>query len=274
MTDTPGIAEPYRLVHARYGCMLVNPNDLYVGNAILKYGEYSELEFALLRQLLVRPGKVVEIGANIGAHTVALAKLAAARELVAFEPQRVVFQNLCANLSLCGIRNARAWPWACGERSETLYFPQPDYAVTGNFGGISLHEERGAADIAVPCVRLQDVLQAGPVALLKVDVEGMELEALKGAAEILTSSRPVLYLENDRVEKSPALIAWLQQQNYRLWWHAPPLFNPENFFGVRENIYGKTASLNMLGLPREQTMPVEGLIEVHDPAFHPFARKP
>jgi FkbM family methyltransferase len=272
MTDTPQIAEPYRLVNARHGCMLVNPNDVYVGGAILRYGEYGELEFRLLRQLLVRPGKIVEIGANIGSHTVALAKLAAGRGLVAFEPQPVIFQNLCANLSLNGIRNVQAWPWACGERSETLYFPPQDYAARGNFGAVSLHEERKDTDIAVPAVKLQDVLLPGPVALLKIDVEGMELEALKGASEILAASRPVLYVENDRPKKSQALIYWLQQQNYRLWWHIPPLFNPQNFFDVRENIYGNMSSFNMLCLPRDQPTPVEGLIEVENATFHPLAQ--
>src|ERR1700761_7930850 len=173
MTDTPRIAEPYRLVNARHGCMLVNPNDVYVGRAILNYGEYGELEFQFLRQLLVKPGIIVEIGANIGSHTVGLAKLG--RPLIAFEPQPVVFQNLCANLALNGIQNARAWPWACGERAEALYFPPQDYAATGNFGSVSLHGAAADADIAVPAVRLDDVVPSGPVALLKIDVEGMEL---------------------------------------------------------------------------------------------------
>lgn len=121
-------------------------------------------------------------------------------------------------------------------------------------------------------MKLQDVLQPGPVALLKIDVEGMELETLKGASEILAASRPVLYVENDRREKSPALIGWLRQQDYRLWWHVPPLFNPQNFFGVAENVYGNVGSCNLLCLPSEHAIPVEQMVEVGDPSFHPFAR--
>ena len=40
----------------------------------------------------------------------------------------------------------------------------------------------------------------------------------------------MLYVENDRPEKSHDLIEWLWKKDYRLWWHLTPLFNPDNFF--------------------------------------------
>ncbi|MGH8779930.1 FkbM family methyltransferase [Paraburkholderia sp.] len=257
--------------------MLVNPNDHYIGKAILEYGEYGEIEAQFLRELLVRPGAVVEIGANIGTHTVALATHAAEqqREMFAFEPQPFIFQNLCANLALNGLANVRAWPWACGASTETLHFSAPNYNASGNFGGVSMHvDSADQRDIAVPCVRLDEVLADQTVGLMKIDVEGFELSALQGAARILAESRPVLYLENDQVDRSQALIEWLWSQNYRLWWHIPPLFNPANFFGVQENIYGNIASFNMLALPREYDLPVTGLDEVSDAACHPLQHKP
>ncbi|MFM0400991.1 FkbM family methyltransferase [Paraburkholderia aspalathi] len=105
-----------QLVQTRHGWMLANPNDFYLGRALIEYGECSELESAVLRQLLVQPGIVVEVGANIGVHTIMLAREAQARRqvLVAFEPQPVIFQNLCANLAANGVRNVLAWPYACG----------------------------------------------------------------------------------------------------------------------------------------------------------------
>lgn len=52
-----------------------------------------------------------------------------------------------------------------------------------------------------------------------------ELLTLQGAVDVLTRSRPLLYVENDRLDKSQALIEWLWSQNYQLFWHMPRLFN-------------------------------------------------
>jgi hypothetical protein len=97
---------------------------------------------------------------------------------------------------------------------------------------------------------------------------------LQGAAGVITASRPLIYAENDRVEKSQALIEWLWSQNYRLFWHLPRLFNPDNFFGRGDNIYGKAGSFNMLGVPRELEVPVQGLVEITSATQHPLQRQP
>ncbi len=281
-TDSPTdrqvmqVAEPYTLVRARHGWMLANPSDFYIGKAILKYGEYGEIEGRFLRELFVRPGAVVEVGANAGTHTIALARKAAQqqREMFVFEPQPFIFQNLCANLALNGITNVRAWPLACGANTENLYFSSPDYNAPGNFGSVSMHLRPAEQDIAIPCIRLDDVLANQPVGLMKIDVEGFELDTLQGAVDILAASRPVLYLENDRVDKSKALIEWLWSKNYRLSWHIVPLFNPGNFFGSQENVYEDVASFNMLALPREFDLPVTALQEITDATYHPLREEP
>lgn len=264
------IAPPFRLVNGRHGCMLVNPHDQYVGRAVLHYGEYGEIEFQILRQLMTRPGAIVEVGANIGTHTIPLARLAAEqkRKVFAFEPQPVIFQNMCANLALNGIGNVTALPFACGARREILHFPPQDYFAEGNFGGVSMG--RGGEGVAVTCVTLDEILAGQPVSLMKLDVEGMELEVFKGAEKTIAASRPYLYAENDRQEKSRALIEWLWAREYRVWWHTPPLFNLHNFFSVSDNIYPNLASCNILALPREHQMAVANLREVTDPDWHPF----
>jgi FkbM family methyltransferase len=269
------VAAPYRLVQARYGPMLVNPNDSYVGNAILVYGEYGQIEAEFLLSLLsLRPGAVVEVGANIGSHTVPLAKALALqkRELIVFEPQPFLFQNMCANLALNAIGNVRAWPFACAERSGTLYFRAQNYRAAGNFGGVSMRQTAEPDSIAVPAVTLDEMLSETTISLMKIDVEGFELLVLQGAQKILQQSRPVLYLENDRADKSRAVVEWLWSQNYQLWWHVRPLFNFENFFGKTENIYEGYGSFNMLALPREQNIPVSDMTEVTELTIDPMTQ--
>src|SRR5690606_28828206 len=102
-----GIA--YGLRQCRHGPMLFNKRDLYVGRSLATYGEFSEAEIGLFRQILRPGGVVVEAGANIGAHTVPLARMVGeSGAVVAFEPQRLQFQLLCANLALNGMINVFA----------------------------------------------------------------------------------------------------------------------------------------------------------------------
>lgn len=267
------IAEPYALTEAKHGIMLVNRNDYYMGQALLVYGECSELELKFLLALIKNPGLVVEIGANMGIHTVPLA-LALAKEgrpLYAFEPQPVIFQQLCANLALNGLTNVRAFPYACGSENGALAFEIPDYTKFGNFGGTEFKEPGSSSSRGeiVQCVRLDNILGQGEIGLIKIDVEGFELEVLKGSEGILERCQPFLYVENDRPDKSPTLIQWLFDHDYRLWWHVPPMFNPGNFRGVAENRYGNVQSLNMLGIHKSKAAGFSGLPEVVDPNFHP-----
>ena len=255
----------YKLVSGRRGWFLANPNDIYIGRAMLRYGELSELEWRVIDQLTPEGGNVIEVGANIGAHTVSLAKKTGQRGFVyAFEPQPIVFQNLCANLALNGLTNVQAVNAGCGGEGAEMLFPRIDYLVEGNFGGVSLPKlprDRGGM-VNVPIVRLDDTYPVDALALIKVDVEGMELPVLKGAQRLIEKFRPALYVENDRPENSEKLISLLFEFGYRLWWHRPPLFNPDNFAGESENLYERIVSTNMICIAKERHTNMGQLREV------------
>ena len=268
------IAAPYRLVPTRYGAMLVNSNDIFLGQAYLRYGECCQHEIDLLLSLLRFPGIAIDIGANMGAHTVPVAiELARqGRSMLALEPQPVIFQQLCANLALNGLMNVLALPYACGSQPGVLSFTAPDYRREGNFGGVSMSAQGGiSAVITAPCHTLDELVQQTQVALIKIDVEGYELEVLKGASNTIARQHPAMYIENDRIEKSTPLIQWLMDHEYRLWWHISSLYNPNNFLQNKENAYGSTGSFNMLCLHRNCSLKIEGSDEITDPTYHPMA---
>lgn len=264
------------LVHGRHGIYLANDNDLYIGRALIHYGEYGELEWRLLARYCRSGDTVVEVGANVGAHTVSLAQaVGPAGRVIAIEPQPVVFQRLCANVALNNFLNVVTWNCGCGAAETTMAVPMMDYDAEGNFGGIALQdldEKTPSRPIAVK--RLDDVARdCARIDLLKIDVEGMELEVLGGATETIRAHRPVIYLENDRFERSRALIETLWSLGYELWWHSPVLFNPDNYFGSARNLYPRVASANMLCLHREsKAWRPDGLEAVDDAAHHPFIR--
>jgi FkbM family methyltransferase len=118
----------------------------------------------------------------------------------------VIFQSLCANLAANGITNVLAWPDACGSDAGTLYFERPGYAAPGNFGSVEMQTKAGAGTVPVPCVRMDDVLRTHTVGLITIDVVGFDLAALQGAEETIARGRATLYVENDRMERSQALI--------------------------------------------------------------------
>jgi FkbM family methyltransferase len=270
-------AEPYQLVPSKHGPMLVNRHDVYMGQAYLKYGEYSELELQFLRIMLQFPGLVIEIGANMGALTIPLAAELArqGREMLVFEPQPVIFQQLCANLALNGLMNVKALPYACGKANGAVQFAVPDYRTRGNFGATEMQAGPVGAQRkeTVQCVRLDDLVGSANVGVIKIDVEGFELDVLQGAVTTLERCKPVLYVENDRVEQSAALIQWLMDHDYQLWWHLPPLFNPDNHLGVKEDAYPGIHSINMLCVPRSRSANIEGLPQIVDTSFHPLIKK-
>ena len=93
------------LIKGRYGWMVFNKNDLVIGKSIKEYGEWSQLELDFLTQLLNPNDVVIEIGSNIGMHTIPFSKILRKGDVYGFEPQNIIFQNLCANLSLNSITN-------------------------------------------------------------------------------------------------------------------------------------------------------------------------
>jgi FkbM family methyltransferase len=247
-------------LQTRHGPMLALAGDRYITGSLEAYGEFSHVEWMLLAQL-VKPGMVVvEVGANIGAHSVPLARACAPGPLYLFEPQQRVFQILCANLALNGITNAIAYPEACGDAEGVVRLPSVDYAAGGNFGGVSVapDAEGPAAPGTRVRVRTLDSLDLPACQLIKVDVEGFEAQVIRGAARTIATFRPLLYLENDRPARQQELISLVASLGYDLYWHIPPLFNAENFLGNAEDLFPRIASVNMLCLPTEAGHKVQG----------------
>lgn len=263
----------YQLVRTRHGLFLANPNDFYIGRALIEYGEFSEKEWELLAQLLAPGAHVVEIGANVGAHTVSIAKAVGPSGYVAaIEPQPVVFQNLCANLALNGLMNVQAINAGCASAASELTFPRIDYQKPGNFGAVSLDAlpEDPGTPLRVPIRPLDALIDPPALHLIKIDVEGGETDAVQGAEGLIAKHRPILYVENDRVDKSSALIEQIQALDYQAWWHMPFYFNPENYAGKGENIYGATVSVNMFCAPAERAVNAPDLKPVESADWHPF----
>jgi FkbM family methyltransferase len=253
-----------RLKRCRYGTMLYNINDIYIGRSFELYGEFSEGEVGLFRQIL-RPGMlVVDVGANIGAHSLALARIVGeGGRVLAIEPQRLPFQTLCANMAINSIVNATCVPCALGRAPGWISVPNLNPYARGNFGGVSLGNRDSGERVEV---RTLDSFELGQCHLIKIDAEGMESEVLEGARDTIARCEPVLYVENDRPEKSAELVRLIASFGYRLYPHEPPLFNPDNFARNDANVFERIVSRNLLCIPADVAISIQDGREIKVPA--------
>lgn len=231
----------------RYGYFVYNKNDKYIGRAIDLYGEYSQHEIELFDQI-IKPGQtVLDIGANLGAFTLFFAqKVGIKGKVHAFEPQPFIFQALCANMALNNIMIAKChWCGLSADAGEAL-IPGFDYSQENNYGGLSLDLFNQGDPVEI---RTLDSFNLKACDFVKIDVEGMESDVLKGGAVTIEKFKPILFIENDRKDKSDELIRLLSKWGYNLYWYNPPLYNEKNYFENYENIYGNTVTKNMLCLP-------------------------
>jgi len=243
------------LKHCRYGWMLYSGP--FIGKCFELYGQYSESEVAMMRRFVPLGGTVVDVGANIGDLTLPLARMAGdAGRVFAIESHPQIFNVLCANLALNQIRNA---------------------APINAFVATSANADTGSAvwgkhayvgDRWKPRFVAIDDLELPGLDLLKVDVDGRELDVLQSGAMQIERFRPALYFENDVKEASPALLSFVMRDlGYETYWHPAPIFDKDNYFGNPENHWApkNIVSLMVLAVPREKGVAIPDLARIADP---------
>jgi FkbM family methyltransferase len=167
---------------------------LYVGGSI----EPNELAFV---GRFLRPGMtVVDAGANEGWYSAFMARRVGANGLVlAVEPSPRERERLVRNLSINGLTNVRVASegLAADSGHALLHVADPEHNGQNTLGSFVYKGVTGAQDVEIRLERMDEL--AGKfgrrIDLIKMDVEGAELAALRGAEQILNESRPVILFE-------------------------------------------------------------------------------
>jgi FkbM family methyltransferase len=245
----------------RHGLFMFNRNDRFIGRSLDYYGEWCESELDLLLRFCREGDVVVDVGANIGSHTVTFAKAVGANGAVfALEPQRLAFQLLCGNIALNILTNVHSLQKAAGAQAGRAKIPALSWNEPHNFGAVSILNESLPGD-EVEVVTL-DSLALPSCRLIKIDVEGMEPDVVAGARETIGKYQPILFVENNTVEHAARTIAAVEQIGYRAWWHLGLYYNAANFYRNKENIFAPfKPEANMLCMPDGGDPGVPELIE-------------
>jgi FkbM family methyltransferase len=195
------VSSTCRLIEARHGVFLALRTDSGVAEELATTGLWEQGQVELFSRL-VRPGEtVLDIGANIGCHTVALSGIVGETgKVVAFEPQMQMYNLLNANIVLNGRRNVLPFRLAVGSGAAKARMSAVSYDDFLPFGSLGLQNQPTAAGESVAVIRLDDFLPTlelgeAPLSLMKIDVQAHELFVLKGAEETLRREQPSISFE-------------------------------------------------------------------------------
>lgn len=249
--------------------MLYNQYDHYIGKSIELYGEYCEHEISLFSRLVKPTDTVWEIGSNTGSQSTALSKMVPQGKFVGFEPQIELYKIFTSNLTLNNCENAMPLCFALGDEDGIIDLPGMNYHQPNNFGALTLLGEKHASKDKVELRKIDSLTWLPPPNFIKMDVEGMEVNVLNGGKKVIAEHMPIMYVENDRVEHSEKLIETLWDFGYKLFWHITTYYNQNNYFNNKSNIYGNTASYNMLCVPPGNPMQIQHH-QITDKTKHPL----
>ena len=176
-------------------------------------GNYERLVVASV-QALVEPGSAfLDVGANIGLYSTLASRLAGqSGSVVSVEPVAETREWLNRNLTQNGCSNVDVFGVAAGESDGVLRLGR----IAGELGTSSAHEI-GDSFEDVEVRRLDDLLPGRSFSLIKMDVEGHELAALRGMPRILTTGDPVLILEYSNNTYAAELREFLRRHFPYLW---------------------------------------------------------
>lgn len=155
----------------------------------------EEPEFSLLDAMILPGDCVIDIGANVGFYTRRFAELVGQKgRVIAFEPVPETFAQLANNLDICGLNNTTLINAAVSEHPGFTGMIIPSYPDVQQLNYYQAHLSADEA-LQVLAVNLDAFPLPVRIALIKIDVEGNEMPALKGMHGLLRRDHPILIVE-------------------------------------------------------------------------------
>ena len=240
------------LAETRRGRLEYFVNDGPIGQALAEYGEWAEAEIGVLLAFVERGGTAVDVGANVGTHSLAFAdRVGPLGSVLSFEPQGPVCRALERNMAANGCGQVQTFQAGVGAAAGTMRVPDVDYGARANLGAVALQPVELGGGERVPILSL-DGLEMQACDLIKIDAEGMGPEVLAGAADTLGRLRPVVAIECNSVDEGVGLWQARSWTGYRTWLLRAVAFNPRNFRRNPVNFFGPAHESTLIFVPDER----------------------
>ena len=176
--------------------LFISPKNGFIDKHIFLYGTYEPHILDIIANYLKKGGTFVDIGANIGQHSMFAGSIVGdTGNVYSFEPIPRIYKQLLDSARINHFEKiTHAYNIALGEteKTETLYIE------TDNIGGSSVVGPHGkeSEEIVVQIKRADDALENIPrVDIIKIDVEGYEYEVFSGMQKILAQHQPIIIFE-------------------------------------------------------------------------------
>jgi FkbM family methyltransferase len=191
----------FTVIDSVYGAFVVNRHCAYQAEHLIKTGRPhidEEVQKILLIVASLPDGAVfVDAGANIGLVSLPVAQALAPRggTVLAFEAQRLMAYALGGAAALNDLINLHVFHKGLGAQAQVQMTGMLDYGAPQDFGTYSLLEQGGERRERLEIVTV-DSLGLPRLDFLKIDVEGMEVDVIKGAEAAIARHRPWLWVEH------------------------------------------------------------------------------
>jgi FkbM family methyltransferase len=192
--------------------LLIDPKyDSGVERSLHETGTYEKGMLHFLDENLKNGDVFIDVGANIGLLSIHAANsVGATGKVLAFEAHPETAKILEFNKELNHKENIHIYPIALGsEKGKAMIFNDSD----SNRGGASLVRGLSESGIEVDLDRLDDILEATVIPkIIKIDVEGFEMNVLKGAVRTIQEAKPILLIEaSEKQDINQEIITFLNQ---------------------------------------------------------------
>ena len=187
---------------------------------------WEEVLHDIIKDINLEGTVIVDIGANLGAHTLEFAdKVGNTGCVYAFEPQRIVYYQLCTNIFINGYDNIYAFNKALSDKNGITHIEEQDFYFNGTLNIGNTHIMNHGKPVEE--MKLDD-FNLNNVSLIKIDVQGYEPFVLKGSIETIKRNKPIILIEIEDEhlsmfnKSSSDIISFLNDCSY-------VIFNVNNF---------------------------------------------
>jgi len=194
----------------------VAPTDVIGREMILQRFEWLQIPAMLRACRELNPAAFIDIGANFGLYTCIIGRQGLARRLIAFEPNRWALERLHSHIELNGLSGVEVHDCAVGiTRHAAVLFPgAPGYSALSTI--VQSHPD----GYEIQVVSLDEMFSfVNEPLVIKIDVEGYELQVIEGAKKLLCQNYGYAQIESFEANRAASVIAKMAQCGWRLTDH-------------------------------------------------------